>query len=222
NIRRLRRLAYRMLCGGGSRCSLGSGASREPIQHSLYCPAICMRRRDGICVQQLNARELMQDIAKIVAHLRDLLIAIFRVFCKSLVYDRLELSGNGIATSFRDRFWSSVKDLMPHVDNTFALERPDACEHFIKEHAGRKDIASRVGAFAAGLFRCGVGRGAVWNSKFRDVARAFCSCACVGLFILEKFCEAEIKYLYLAGVGDHHIAGLYVPMDDVLRMGVRE
>ena len=55
---------------------------------------------------------------------------------------------------------------MTHVDRGLAAKRPGAGEHFVKQHAHRKDVRAFVDAIAARLFGRRVGGRAVGHSDF--------------------------------------------------------
>src|SRR5687768_15226046 len=104
---------------------------------------------------------------------------------------------------------------MADVYHSLALKRPDACQHLVEQDARGKDVRPLVSPLATGLLRSGVGRGPIGNSELRDLCPVD-ALVLLDLFVLQKFSEAEIEDLDLAALGDHHVPGLYVAMDDVL------
>ena len=79
----------------------------------------------------------------------------------------LSLSVTLLALGLGTLIW--VRHLMPNVDDRLPLECPNAGEHFVEQHAGRKNVRSLVGTLALRLFRCGICRGPVGNPKFGDL-----------------------------------------------------
>ena len=87
----------------------------------------------SICVpgHQLCTRNLLQHSAKIVAHLRDPLIAVPRFFLQGFVDDLPQTRWQCIDPHLGERPRCPVEDLMPDVDHGLSLECPDTGEHFI-------------------------------------------------------------------------------------------
>ena len=55
---------------------------------------------------------------------------------------------------------------MTNIDRRLAAKRPRAGQHFVKQHAERKDVGAFVDAIAARLLGRSVGRRAVRNADF--------------------------------------------------------
>src|SRR6185369_8712230 len=101
---------------------------------------------------------------------------------------------------------------MTHLDGRLTLKRPSAGQHFVKQHAGRENVGTRIDAISARLFGRGVCGGAIWYADFSDLSVMNSRSSC--LFFVEQFCEAEVEYFDLTGWRDHHVAGLDVAMND--------
>ena len=55
---------------------------------------------------------------------------------------------------------------VPHIDAGFALKRPGAGQHFVEQHARRKNVGALIDTFATRLLRRGIGGRAVRDSDF--------------------------------------------------------
>ena len=62
-----------------------------------------------------------------------------------------------------------MKDSMPHIDGSFALEGPAASQQFIEQYSNGKNICSSVDTISASLFRCSVRCCAIRDADFRQL-----------------------------------------------------
>ena len=58
-----------------------------------------------------------------------------------------------------------MKHGVSHIDAGLSLKRPGAGKHFIKQHAGGKDVRPRIHFIAPCLLGSSVGRRTVRNAK---------------------------------------------------------
>ena len=113
-----------------------------------------------------------------------------------------------------------MNDGVPHIDRRFTAKWPRAGQHLVKQDARGKDICARIHLVSARLFRRGVCRGAVWHADLRQFSlmnpggRRF--------VFIDEFGQSEIEDLYLATVGNHHVAGFNIAMNDAARVCSRE
>src|SRR5688500_11353502 len=163
----------------------------------------------------------MQNAAKIVAHLGDLLVTVLGVLLQRLVNYRLQTGRHRIGPHFGELPRRTVKHLVADVDHRFTLESPDTGKHFVEENAGRENVRAGIGSLAFRLFRRGVSRRAIWNSKLGYLG-SIVSFILRGVFVLKELGEAKIEDLRLPAWRHHHVSGLNVTVNNVFRMRVGE
>ena len=82
-------------------CCLGHRLAGEPIQRAFERrrrPACA--GREGVARHQRRTRDLLQHGPQVVAHLRDLLIAVLWVLLQSLIDDLLQLRREAVSAAF--------------------------------------------------------------------------------------------------------------------------
>jgi len=103
-------------------------------------------------------------LAQLVAEVVHALKTIFG-FLRQRAIDRLlQTRRDRTRTQLGDRARRIVQHRVTYVDRRFAAKRPRAGEHFVKQHAERKDVGAFVHAVAARLLRRCVSRGAVGHA----------------------------------------------------------
>src|SRR5688500_10620264 len=163
----------------------------------------------------------MQNAAKIVAHLGDLLVTVLGVLLQRLVNYRLQTGRHRIGPHFGELPRRTVKQLVADVDHRFTLESPDTGKHFVEENAGRENVRAGIGSLAFRLFRRGVSRRAIRNSKLGYLG-SIVSFILRGVFVLKELGEAKIEDLRLPTRRNHQVSGLNVTVKNDLRLRVGE
>ena len=78
-----------------------------------------------------------------------------------------------------------------HVDGGLAAKRPGPGQHFVKQHAGRKDVGALIDLVAPRLFRRGVGRRAVRHADFSQLGAI--NSGTVGFVLVEQLGKTEVE-----------------------------
>ena len=105
------------------------------------------------------------------------------------------------------------------VDRRGPLEGAAPGEHLVEHGAERELIGAKIHDGAARLFRRHVGQRAHHGARPR-IARARHGFAV--RVAARQSCQAEVEYLGEAVVGDHHVLGLEIAMDDAGLVGFRK
>src|ERR1700722_14148522 len=95
---------------------------------------------------------------QIGAELRRALVAQSAIFLQRLLYNFIELAGNG-RIELRGRRRSALENGMKNQRGSIALERKAASAHLIEHGSQGKKVGTRIQNLAADLFRRHIGHG---------------------------------------------------------------
>ncbi|MBA7711769.1 hypothetical protein ES703_120735 [subsurface metagenome] len=90
------------------------------------------------------------------------------------------------------------------------MERDSARQHLVQHTAERPDVAALIGWLTAGLFGAHIGRRANHPAGLGD------SALLVQSLTADRLGQAEVQHLYLAFRRYLDIAGLEVPVDNIV------
>ncbi len=163
--------------------------------------------------------DLAQGGAHVVAQFLDPLVTINRVFGERAINDRLQgcEGGRVFAAFFGERLRRAVQDRVAHLNSRLALKGPDAGEHLVEQHAHGKNVGAMINQVAACLLRRGGSRRAVRHAHFRQV-RLMYAFGARGR-VVQQLRQAKVEHLSLPVVGNHHVAGFDVAVDDAACVG---
>ena len=126
------------------------------------------RLRNNVLITAYTGIHLVQNLPQLVAKVFHVLETISRFFRECLINDLLEMRRYRARTQLRNRSRRIVQHCVTHVDRSLAAKRPGAGQHFVQQHAGRKNVRTFVDAIATRLFRRRVSRSAVRNADFGE------------------------------------------------------
>ena len=107
-----------------------------------------------------------------------------------------------------------LEDGTQRLDGGLALERALAADHFVQHGAEAEDVAAMIGGLAAHLLGRHVSGGAEDHALRRVVRCAIRVASRPPAERLAQLRQTEIENLDAAIVGDEHVLGLDVPVDD--------
>src|SRR5262249_30481185 len=115
--------------------------------------------------------KLAQNLAEVIAHLRDLLIAVAWSFGHRAIKSLLQTRRNWC----RARLGQASRRLVHHgvanIEDRLAIEWPPSDEHFVEQNTGREDVRARVSRQPLSLLGCCVSRRAIGRSYFCEMFR---------------------------------------------------
>ena len=163
----------------------------------------------GVHPGRRGHRHALQRALDVVAHLPGRLVAVARVLGHGLEHDRVRPRRDlRVHPRRRDR-------VLPHVlvgdrDRRVAGERRPAGQQLVQQAPGGVQVAAGIDPLAPGLLRRQVLRGA---DDLRGLGHR-------GLRVADRPGDAEVHHLDVAGPGQHHVAGLDVPVHDAVAVAV--
>jgi hypothetical protein len=186
-------------------------ARRRDHGHEL---GLGVRGRSGL--RALARRDLAHRGPQVVAHLGDALVALVGLLGERAVEYALDGLGRVVAAHLADGLGRVVQDRVANLHGRLPLEGPYPREHLVEQHARREDVGAVVYLLARSLLGRGVRGRAVGDAQLGQVNVAALHA------LVQKFGEAEVQDLREPRVRHHHVAGLYVAVDDALRVRGRE
>ncbi len=110
----------------------------------------------------------LKHLPQLVAKVFHVLETISRFFRECAIDNLLQARRDRTRAQLGNRSRRIVQHCVTHVDRRLTAKRPGAGQHFVKQHAERKDVGAFIDAIAARLFRRSVSRRAVRNADFGE------------------------------------------------------
>ena len=142
---------------------------------------------------------------------RGILVSLEGILREGAQDDGVERARHGLVDLGR-RHGRFAHVLVGDGDRRLAAERRPAGEQLVEHDARRVDVGARVDRLALGLLGREVRGGAEDGRRLGDRRGR----------VRHRAGDAEVHDLDLAGIGDHHVAGLDVAVDDAGAVGVLE